>query len=100
LNNPPEGNAEEMGKKAYEGKYAVNLPVKRLLLYRGLGLPENAIQVYRDYQKSGKPFQFTGFTSTSCDEEKALMFAHQAHVKGQGPVLLVLDARHWGSGCS
>jgi len=40
---------------------------------------------------------FTGFTSTSCEESKALAFAYQATKKeGQVPVLFVMDTNHDG----
>ena len=41
----------------------------RTTLYRGLGLPEKAVQIYHELLKSGKEFTFTGFTSTSCEKE-------------------------------
>ena len=69
----------------------------RTTLYRGLGLPKGALKVYHDYQKSSKWFKFTGFTSTSCEEKKALEFAYPATKKqGQVPVLFVLDTDHRG----
>ena len=45
--------------------------------------------------KSKKYFKFTGFTSTSCEEKKALEFAYGATKKeGEVPVLFVLDTKH------
>ena len=71
------------------GKYG------RVKLYRGLGLPEDAIKVYHDFSKSGEKFYFTGFTSTSCDKETALKFAYQATQRpGMVPVLFVMDTDH------
>jgi len=68
-----------------------------VMLYRGLGLPEKAIQVYHEYLKSRKRFYFTGFTSTSCEKEQALPFAYQAtQRKGLVPVLFVMDTDHAG----
>ena len=66
----------------------------RITLYRGLGLPEKAIEGYYTYLNSKKRFQFTGFTSTSCEEKKALVFAYQAKLKGLEPVLFVMDTEH------
>ena len=87
----------------------------RLTLYRGLGLPKAAIQVYRDYKaradeliaKYGEfhkasaderckaSFNFTTVTSTSCKKEFAIPFAFPATQKeGQVPVLLVMDQPH------
>ena len=73
---------------------------KRMTLYRGLGLPEGAIEGYRDKAKLGDVFEFTGFTSTSCEKEQAMKFTYQyGHLKresGQVPVLLVMDVEHFG----
>ena len=44
-------------------------------------------------------FQFTGFTSTSCEREQATKFAYQngelRRQSGQVPVLLVMDTEHY-----
>ena len=44
-------------------------------LYRGLGLPKTALKAYRELLQSKKRFFFTGFTSTTLNEEIALGFA-------------------------
>ena len=89
LKSPPEENKEEQGKNTtHVGKRGDW--DKRITLYRGLGLPEKAIQVYHDYLKKSQEnphdlktkFEFTGFTSTSCVKEKGIMFAFQAGQKG------------------
>ena len=77
------------------------------ILYRGLGLPEEAIKVYEKFMEEYKKEQrgektnfydytiyFTGFTATSLDKKIALRFAHQAtQRKGQVPVLFVMDLK-------
>ena len=89
--------------------------MERITLYRGLGLPKAAIQVYRDYKKRADDliskygefhkasqdeigeasFNFTTVTSTSCKKEFAIPFAFPATQKeGQVPVLLVMDVPH------
>ena len=100
---PPETNTEKVREEAggWDG---------HSILYRGLGLPEEAIKVYEkymdeyardpkrkedelydDYRKRTWIF-FTGFTATSLDKKIALRFAHQAtQRKGQVPVLFVMD---------
>ena len=60
-----------------------------------MGLPEKAIKGYYDYLSSQEGFRFTGFTSTSCEEKKALVFAYQAKLKGLEPVLFVMDTDHF-----
>merc|ERR1712110_563904 len=52
------------------------------------------IKGYYDYLSSKKRIIFTGFTSTSCEEKKALVFAYQAKLKGLVPVLFVMDTAH------
>merc|ERR1712110_867104 len=52
------------------------------------------IKGYYDYLSSKERFKFTGFTSTSCEEKKALVFAYQAKLKGLVPVLFVMDTDH------
>ena len=85
--NPTKTNEEEQKKML--GKR------RQVTLYRGLGLPEKAIQVYHAYRESGDKFFFTGFTSTSCVKETALQFAHQAiQRKGLVPVLFVMKTEH------
>ena len=59
-----------------------------------MGLPEKAIQGYYDYLSSKAEFKFTGFTSTSCEEKKALVFAYQAKLRGLVPVLFVMEAKY------
>ena len=76
------------------------IPKKRITLYRGLGLPESALKVYRDYAKPDKygdikRINFTGYTSTSCEEKKALEFSYNAMLLGQVPVLFVMDTDHY-----
>ena len=64
-------------------KTGENKLIWKITLYRGLGLPEKAIEDYEDlidakrYGKP-KPFAFTGFTSTSYDKEVAKSFAYKA----------------------
>ena len=66
----------------------------RVKLYRGLGLPEDAIKVYHDFSESQKEFTFTGFTSTSIDKEIAMTFAYKATQKNknQVPVIFAIHA--------
>ena len=67
----------------------------RITLYRGLGLPEAALDTYKEYQANRKYFSFTGFTSTSCEEDKALEFAYRyGTAPGNVPVLFVMNTRH------
>ena len=41
-------------------------------------------------------FRLTGFTSTSCEEKKALEFSYAASLKPDlVPVLFVMEAKHW-----
>ena len=88
---PPTTNMEVMKKMATGEGWSA-----RVRLYRGLGLPEKAIQVYHAYRESGDRFFFTGFTSTSCVKEIAMQFAHQAtQRKGLVPVLFVMDTYHY-----
>ena len=63
-------------------KNGYGYPILRILLYRGLGLPEDAISIYEKYQKDSKMFDFTAFTSTSTDKEIALEFAYKAKERG------------------
>ena len=85
---PPTTNVEVMAKMA-GGEDG------RVKLYRGLGLPEDAIKVYHGFLESDKWFAFTGFTSTSCDRVTALKFAYQATQRpGMVPVLFVMDTDH------
>ena len=88
LANPPMTNVE-VQKTMAGGEDG------RVKLYRGLGLPEDAIKVYHDFIESGKAFSFTGFTSTSCEKEQAMVFAYKAtQKKGMVPVLFVMDTEH------
>ena len=67
-------------------------------LYRGLGLPEDAIKTYQELlEAEGRrgEFDFTAFTSTSIDKDTALKFAFQAGERKQRPVLFVLKAMHY-----
>ena len=82
-------------KKGDWFKKDITKPEERITLYRGLGLPEKAIEGYYTYLNSKEEFQFTGFTSTSCEEKKALVFAYQAKLKGLEPVLFVMDTAHY-----
>ena len=76
---------------------------QRITLYRGLGLPKAAIKVYQKKMEAKTPkdrrFEFTSFTSTSCEKDCAIPFAwkygHKQRHKGQVPVLLVMDVMHW-----
>ena len=43
-----------------------------ITLYRGLGLPVEAVEAYDELLKSGDEFNFTGFMSTSLDMDVAL----------------------------
>ena len=51
LRDPPKENKEEQRKNTHEGKDRYGDSSQRITLYRGLGLPEKAIQVYHDYLK-------------------------------------------------
>ena len=69
-----------------------------------MGLPKEAIDVYRDYLKkyqegdrsNDSRFEFTGFTSTSVVKDSAVVFTYQMGFlkEGQVPVLLVMDVKH------
>ena len=51
---PPKENQEIQRKNvSYEGKDWEGNAKQRITLYRGLGLPEAAIEVYREYKKKG-----------------------------------------------
>ena len=71
-----------MKKEMKEGKDEYGDPKLRILLYRGLGLPEDAISIYEKYMKEDKMFDFTAFTSTSTDKKIALEFAYKAKERG------------------
>ena len=57
-------------------KKARDQTTNKLTLYRGLGLPEDAIQTYRHLRMTGADFSFTSFTSTSTEKGMALEFAY------------------------
>ena len=44
-------------------------------VFRGLALPDSAIDVYKEYKKSKKRFHFNGFTSTTTLKSEAMKFA-------------------------
>ena len=56
-------------------------------VFRGLTLPEDAIQYYRERQKDKKGFRFNGFTSTSLNKQIAIEFATQNPKEGSLPVI-------------
>ena len=74
-----------------------------------MGLPKEAIDVYRDYLKkyqegdrsNDSRFEFTGFTSTSVVKDSAVVFTYQMGFlkEGQVPVLLVMDVEHYDGRC-
>ena len=67
-----------------------------ITLYRGLGLPEDAIQTYRDLLKSQIIFSFTAFTSTSAEKRVAIEFAFISKKTYTGhPVLFVLEVIYY-----
>ena len=73
--------------------------MKWITLYRGLGLPEDAIQTYRELLKAkgdDRKFGFTAFTSTSINKKIALEYALLASKNGQIPVLFILKAIDYG----
>ena len=49
LKRPPKDNKEKQGEK-------VDQETETITLYRGLGLPEDAIQTYRDFLKTDEVF--------------------------------------------
>jgi len=50
--HPPKSNDEKrLENVSHEGKDGKGQVKKRITLYRGLGLPEAAIEVYREYKK-------------------------------------------------
>ena len=90
LREPAEKNMEVQAKR-----HGVKEFEDRITLYRGLGLPVKALETYREYQANGNWFSFTGFTSTSCEEDKALEFAYRyGTAPGNVPVLFVMEAEH------
>lgn len=58
-----------------------------LTVYRGLGMPKSAIEDYSAKFESQELFCFTGYTSTSLDQTKALEFSYKGLANGQVPVL-------------
>jgi len=61
----------------------------RFTVYRGLGLPEEAIETYKTFHEKNEEFEFSGFTSTSLIQKEALKFAAKyGLVEGKVPVLL------------
>jgi len=90
LYKPAQENQEVQKKR-----HGVKEKKDRITLYRGLGLPEKALETYKEYQANGKEFCFTGFTSTSCEEDKALEFAYRyGTAPGNVPVLFVMNTYH------
>ena len=55
--------------------------------YRGLSLPPDAIQFYRDRQNDQEYFTFNGFTSTSVNKGIATDFAFKYLKKETLPVI-------------
>ena len=95
LEKPPVENVEVQEKNTTHR--TIGWP--RITLYRGLGLPKAAIKVYQKKLESQGIFEFTSFTSTSCEKDCAIPFAYQyGHLRrdqGQVPVLLVMDVEHY-----
>ena len=55
LRKPPKQNREVQGEKTHEGKPRYKGDKnQRITLYRGLGLPKDAISVYHEYLKKYK----------------------------------------------
>jgi len=79
ISHPPEDNDEVMKKMATEkGKDRRVKETQWITLYRGLGLPEDAIKTYQELsEKTGldAEFGFTAFTSTSINKKTAMEFA-------------------------
>ena len=72
----------------------VDKKVRHITLYRGLGLPKEAVETYKKYRDSGTKFAFTAFTSTSTEKSTAVEFAWMAELCGKDPALFVLKTRH------
>ena len=71
VDEPPEDNMKK--QKEEFGEISIET---RFTLYRGLGLPEEAIKTYREFLKTEERFHFTSFMSTSTDKNIALEFAY------------------------
>ena len=68
-----------------------------ITLYRGLGLPEKAIEDYEKLIIDKESLYFTGFTATSLLKKVALEFAWKGSQRpGQVPVLFVMKVEHKG----
>ena len=93
LTFPPTSNAEDR-KELFSGEIKEEQTgkiYKTMILYRGLGLPQNAIDTYKKMSETGDYLLFNGFTSTSISREKALGFAYKTENDGKVPCLFVLE---------
>ena len=99
LQHPPLKNADyrkeiHTGEKKYsDGTFKI------MTLYRGLGLPQSAIDYYIQLIGTNTQIIFNGFTSTSVDRNVAIGFAIDNTEHPKIPVLLELtvadDGKHF-----
>ena len=61
-------------------------------LYRGLSLPDEIVQQYKDL--IGKNFNMGGFSSTSLDLPTSIGFALRNQQKGNTPVLMHIEWKY------
>jgi len=76
ISSPPEDNVEDQKKMATEKVKGSSR--QWITLYRGLGLPEDAIKTYQELsekEEEDAEFAFTAFTSTSINKKTAMEFA-------------------------
>ena len=71
---------EELNETGWKGYNMIKV-------YRGLTLPTDAIQHYRERQEDQKRFRFNGFTSTSLSRDVAVGFATGNPKQGSLPVI-------------
>lgn len=72
--------------------------IEMMKLYRGLTLPEDAIQFYHKKQEDRGVFRFNGFTSTTVNKQIAIQFATQNSKEGSVPVIFEIYLRPNGFG--
>ena len=68
-----------------------------MILYRGLGLPKDAIDSYKKMAGTNTRIEFNGFTSTSATLDIAKRFARQAEAPNKIPCVLELKVTDYGN---
>ena len=74
-----------------EGKDWFGDTYKVFRVFRGLSLPNAAVEQYRRYMASKKEFRFNSFTSTSVTESVARKFIKNAKAPGKVPCLFKME---------